>query len=70
MSRYVPITIAEMRAFLKSEKGWGEVLRDGESIFEYEIPSCPGIVVRVFSSINPVKGPPARLVKTQSAFAR
>jgi len=51
---YVPITLDEMRAFLKESKGWVENSNGfAETIFDYE---KDGFIIRVFSSISENEG--------------
>ena len=53
-NRYVKITGEQMASLFKGSKGW-TLAKDGytkELVYEFKIPSCPHIVVKVYTSIK------------------
>lgn len=60
MSKYYPVSIEEMRDFLRVEKGWREVQSNfqniKETVFEYPLRDYPQIVVKVYSGIKIANG--------------
>ena len=52
MSHYTEITIKDMQSCLRAEKGWKLAERFSEYVFEFAVPSCPGLKIKVFTSIN------------------
>tara|TARA_B100001971_G_C17993823_1_gene433707 strand:+ start:164 stop:553 length:390 start_codon:yes stop_codon:yes gene_type:complete len=52
-STYVEITLEEMRACLPKDKGWHLLIEFGtEHVFGWNIPSCPGLMIKVYTSIK------------------
>ena len=50
---FTTITFAEMSDLLKAEKGWTISEQYAhEYVFEYAVPFWPGVVVKVFTSVN------------------
>lgn len=55
--RYTAITIEQMREHLRADKGWYEPPHTGhEHVFQVDCPFWPGVVVKVFTSINKDNG--------------
>ncbi len=55
MATYYPITAAEMREFLRTDKGWREeqsLGREKEIVFSYPIKANPTIQIKVYSGIK------------------
>lgn len=54
MSKYTPISIPEMEAVLKADKGWEKKVEPNskEYIFEFPLSCSPHIIIRVCSSIK------------------
>jgi hypothetical protein len=52
-STYVEITLEEMRACLREDKGWHLLIEFGtEYVFGWNIKSCPGLMIKVYTSIK------------------
>lgn len=51
---YYPVSIEEMRDFLKSDKGWREETSGNakEKVFQYPLPKRPNILIKVYSGIT------------------
>jgi hypothetical protein len=50
---YTVVTLDEMNDVLKASKGWVQV--DGsarEYVYEWKVPQCHGVVIRVYTSIH------------------
>lgn len=57
MANFYPVTIEEMRDFLKKEKGWTESQNgQKEAVFCYQLKDNPHILIKVFSGIAVVSG--------------
>ena len=54
MSRFTPITLAEVQDVLKADKGWkiNEALSGNEYTFDFALTTAPHIVVRVYSTLR------------------
>lgn len=56
MPSYTPITLDDMRATLKAERGWVEdnaCHSGGEIVFRRDLTSLPGVQIKVYTSIKP-----------------
>jgi len=58
MAKYVVVTIEQFREVLKADKGWQETIEAGtkEYVFLWPIKECPGIVLKVYSSVTLASG--------------
>jgi hypothetical protein len=53
MSTYKNISLSEMESFLRADKGWKENREQHkEVVFDFNIPSAPFLLVRVYSGIR------------------
>jgi hypothetical protein len=53
-AKFEAVTLADVRDFLKADKGWKEVKLPGvrEHVFDWEPKRWPGCVIRVYTSIS------------------
>jgi len=59
MSTYTPFTLRDVQQVLRSEQGWvhvneqpdNDLLNTKEHVFDWPIPDCPGLRLRVFTSV-------------------
>lgn len=56
MATYTPISIEQMRDFLKAEKGWKEGTQYREIFFQYNLIDYPHIVIKVYTGIEAILG--------------
>ena len=58
MANYTSISLSEMDECLSSEKGWtrevfeGRGRHEGEQVYSFELKTCPGVTIKVWSSIS------------------